>query len=419
LGRPGETIATVEGVTGNFVGHDNELEGFLSQIRLRFDADLTEGVSAVLQLISEREWGEDNSGDDIEVNLGYIELKEFFYEPLTMVIGKQNLRYGNALIVGSPDTNQGRRTGTAAPSSLPGFMADATLNNSFDAARAVLDYAPWTVDLVFAQVDEATTSTRNDDELLMGFNTGYDWNSYNGVSEFYFFAADKAPQSTTTDVNDKVYVAGGRVQMDPNDNMTLGLELAYQFGEFRAAGTTTTDLDTHDIRSAWAIQFGSEYRFLNDYNAKLGLGYTFLTGDESKSEQRYEGWDPMWEDQTPGEIINVLAENTNMHLLSISGSMMPREDLTLGLVYCHASRDKKDGDGIYRPSIGPASGYIYEVNDGKEQGFGDEIDLYAVYDYTEDVQIKLSTAYFLPGNYFKAGNDNPAHSTRVGINVDF
>ncbi len=410
LGGAGNSIAAVEGVTGPFLGHDNEHDGFLSQIRLRFDADLTEGVSAVLQLISEREWGE-GQDDDIDVNLAYVELKEFFYEPLTMVIGKQNLRYGNALIVGNPDTNQG---GVAYnPTGLPAYMTDISLNKSFDAARAVLDYAPWTVDLVFAQVDEGTTSDRRDDEILLGFNVAYDWSSYNGVSELYLFSGDITPQSANVDAfEENVHVVGARTQLDLNDNLTLGLEGAYQFGQRRRGAG---DLET--IR-AWAFQFGSEYRFLNDYNAKIGLGYTLLTGDESKSIESWEGWDPMWEDQTPGELINVLAENTDMHILAINGSMMPREDLTLGLVYCHASRDKKDLDGVYSPVLGPASGYTYAVSTNN-QDFGDEIDVYAVYDYTEDVQIKLSTAYFLPGKYFRAGNNNPAHSTRVGINVDF
>lgn len=85
----------VEGPISNRDQNDHEF--LISQIRLRFDADLTEGVSAVVRLISERTWGEDNSknsgsGDDIELDLGYIELKEFLYQPLTVIVGRQNLR---------------------------------------------------------------------------------------------------------------------------------------------------------------------------------------------------------------------------------------------------------------------------------------------------------------------------------------
>lgn len=403
---------------GEVSNAENDSETFISQIRLRFDADLTEGVSAVLQLLSERGWGEDNSADindadDIEVNLGYVELKEFFYEPLTLIIGKQNLKLGNGLVVGNPDTNQGMMTASSVPTGLPTMAEDLSLNKAFDAIRAVLDFSPWTVNLLLAQVDEVATGDRRDDEILLGINAAYDWNSYNGVSEVYIISANSQPQSTdVTDTKDHVYTFGTRTQLDVNDNLSAGLEIAYQIGDRYVSATD------HDNIGAWAIQLGSEYSFLNDYNAKIGLGYTFLTGDESKSEQRYEGWDPLWEDQTPAEIINILMENTDAHILTVSGSMMPREDLTLGILYAHASRDKKDLDGTYSPSLGAASGYTYSVSQN-DQDFGDEIDAYAIYDYTEDVQLKLSGAWFLPGKYFMAGNNNPAYSVRTGVVVDF
>ena len=133
-------------------GSNEDSHQFLiSQIRLRFDADLTEGVSAVVRLISERTWGEDNSvtsgsGDAIELDLGYIELKEFLYQPLTLIVGRQNLRYGSGLIVGDPDTNQGINTADN-DSGLPTIATDLSLRKSFDAARAILDFAPWTLDL--------------------------------------------------------------------------------------------------------------------------------------------------------------------------------------------------------------------------------------------------------------------------------
>ncbi len=399
-------------------------EFLISQIRLRFDADLTEGVSAVIRLISERTWGEDNSknsnGDAIELDLGYIELKEFFYQQLTVIVGRQNLRYGNAFIVGDPDTNQGILTTSGDnDSGLPSIATDLSLRKSFDAARAILDFAPWTIDLVFAQVDENTTNERKDDEHLMGFNAAYDWSSYNGVTEVYFFKGDNTPRSTATDTKDHVYVTGLRTQFDPTDKITLGIEGAYQFGDYRVSNT-----DKDHVR-AWAGQVNGEYRFLNDYNAKIGAGYTYLSGDSTSSTEKYGGWNPMWEDQTPAEIINVLMENSNAHYARVTGSMMPREDVTLGLVYCHARLDKTLNATTYSSStnpgiIGPIRdlSYTYQVNTDKKH-FGDEVDVYGVYDYTEDVQLKLIGAFFIPGTVFTGDNDDLAYSVRAGLSVDF
>lgn len=399
---------------GNVSTKDHET--FLSQIRLRFDADLTEGVSAVLRLVSENTWGDSDTAanEQIEFDLAYAEMKEFIYQPLTLVIGRQNLRYGNGLIVGDPWTNQ---TGNRAVG-LPGVALDLSLRKSFDAVKAILDYAPWTIDLVFAQVEEtnaAGTNDATDDEYLFGVNAAYDWSSYNGLTEVYFFGADKTPNSAATvqiPTKDKVYTVGGRAQFDLNDNLTLGLETAYQFGEVQ-----TNVRDADDI-SAWAYQLMSEYRFLNDLNTKLGLSYTFLQGVEPNSTDPASAWNPLWEDQSPAELINILMNNSNAHLLTITGSMMPREDITLGLLYTHAELDKNLAAAAYSPTMGPASAIVY-ITDGSDKHFGDEVDVYAVYDYTEDVQIKLTSAMFIPGSVFTNTNGNLAYSTRLGVNVDF
>ncbi len=400
---------------------DNADEALISQIRLRFDADLTEGVSAVLRLISQETWGEDNA-DDLEIDLGYIELKEFLYDPLTLVIGKQNLRYGSGLVVGDPDTNQGVSAQRDDNSTgLPGFATDLSLRKSFDAARAILDYAPWTIDLVYAKLDESTTSTRRDDENLFGLNAAYDWSSYNGVTEIYFFGADRAPLSTVTDESDKVYAIGSRVQFDLNDNLTLGGEGAFQFGRFRQLGPQGIE---EDRICAFAGILGVDYRFLNDYNSKLGFKYTHLSGDKTDNDNTHQAWQPMWEDQTPGELLNVLLDNSNAQIFSVSGSMMPREDITLGMLYSQAylvqevNTELAAGSLTYSPTLGPASGNAYNVKAGNHS-FGQEIDVYAIYDYTEDVQIKLSGAYFNPGDFFIQSNDDSAMSVRAGLSVDF
>ncbi len=399
-------------------------EAFVSQIRLRFDADLTEGVSATLRLISQETWGEDNA-DDIELDLGYVELKEFLYDPLTLVVGKQNLRYGSGLIVGDPDTNQGAANDTAV--GLPGIATDLSLRKSFDAVKAILDFAPWTIDLVYAQLDETDTGggTNNqlDDERLFGLNAAYDWSSYNGVTEIYFFSGDQTPRTSLLNVKENnINVVGLRTQFDPTDKITLSAEGAYQYGE-----QVATNRDD-GIRAA-AAQVAGEYKFLNSYNAKVGLGYTYLSGDKENEEDYDQAWHPMWEDQTPAELINILMDNSNAHYFTVSGSMMPREDLTIGLLYTLAHQAVKvtgtteaNTTTAYNPTTGPASnatlGAAYQTVAGNTH-FGDEWDIYALYDYTEDVQLKLTGAWFMPGSVFAEDNDGVAYSLKAGVTVGF
>ena len=392
------------GVAG-VVGVDNDDQFAFTQIRLRFDADLTEGVSAVVGLINERVWGQESvANTDLDLDLAYVELKEFLYEQVSLTIGRQNLRYGNGLIIGDPDTN---KTSALNSTTIGGC---SSLRKSFDAVKAAFDYAPFVIDLVYAKIAENTLDM-NDDVTLFGVNVSYVWDSYNGITEAYLFGSDKAPGNSNAAIDSKsnVYVIGARNQLDLNDNLGLGLELAYQFGEYRANATRHPDLD------AYAIQANAEYKVLNDYDAKFGLQYTYLSGDDSTSDD-YNAWNPLFEDQTPGEILNILFGNTNMQYLKASVSAVPREDVTVGVNYTYARLAEKIA--TLPLSVGPATGNTYAINADKRD-IGQEIDLVGVFDYTEDVQIKLAGGLFLPGHLFDKANDNSGYSVRAGINVDF
>ncbi|MBU4141214.1 MAG: hypothetical protein KKA80_04900, partial [Candidatus Omnitrophica bacterium] len=74
---------------------------FMSVVRLRVDADLTDNVSACVRLANLREWDvAEAAADDIVLDLAYVTLKEMLYSPLTLVIGRQILQYGDGLILG-------------------------------------------------------------------------------------------------------------------------------------------------------------------------------------------------------------------------------------------------------------------------------------------------------------------------------
>ena len=408
---------TVQAVTRNLsLGSEAtdtaDAEDFvLSQIRLKFDADLTEGISAVIRILNERVWGsEDIHADETSfaLDLGYVELKEFFYDPLTLIVGRQNLRYGSGLIVGDPDTN--RIVATTSTGNVA--FADLSMRKSFDAVRGILDFAPYTIDLVYAKVDENTTNL-DDDITLLGVNVAYDWGSYNGVTEGYFFSVNGRNITVDAEEEDSTWTVGARTQFDPNDNLTLGLEGAYQGGDIAADATGNK-------RDAWAGIVNAEYKFLNDYNTKVGLQFTYLSGDDDADDAVVKEWDVLFEDQMPGEILNLLP-NSNLQLLTVTTSMMPREDLTLGLLYTHARLAEKlnsstwDTLGVAGPSV---AGNTYTANTNKKT-VGNEIDMYAVYDYTEDVQLKLNGAWFMPGKVFASTNDNSAYSIRGGLVVSF
>lgn len=419
----------------------------LSQVRLRVDADLTENVSGVVRLLNERIWGEE--GDDsthdvvtykddstnVTLDLAYIKLAEFFIQPLTVIVGRQNLRYGNAMVIGDPDTNQTTYKKGAREA------GDLSKRKSFDSLRTISDLSPFlnlaiTAESFYAKVYEGDTN-RNDDATVWGDQLAYQWAGYNGITEAYYFGShvardltemnqiyvDKQPKENQSDVN----CFGMRYQFDPNENITLGGEGALQFGNVFCDRDNDGKLDSYTRLSAWAGQATAEYRMLNKFKPKFGLSYSYFSGDENptsiassgdKRPQRQHAWDPMYEDQTPAEIINILMAQSNAQYGKFTTSFMPREDLTVGLIYCHARLAQSHGFSYYYPRRGPAFLNKYIVKQSAKH-FGDEVDIYGIYDYTEDVQFKLVGAVFAPGPFFSNENDKTAYSVRGGVSLNF
>jgi hypothetical protein len=425
---------------GGTVHNQADSESYLlSQVRLRFDANLTENVSGTVRLINERTWGEEDTfGDNSEINLdlAYIEMKEFLYQPLTIIAGRQLLRYGSGLIVGDPDTNM-----TVATTATNNYrFGDLSLRKSFDAVRAILDFSPFTIDAIYSKVRQPYTAALLTDGThiknnvdLWGVNAAYQWGAFEGITEGYYFGAQNNRYSDSyafvpvqvLENQDITHVVGGRVQFNPLEKLTLGLEGAYQFGDVQLVGAAYAGNPAR-VLSAYAIEANAEYRFMTKYNPKIDLNYVYLSGNDdivNDNGNAIKGWDPMFEDQSLGEISNILFPNSNIQGVKVSGSMMPREDITVGVSYTwlkladninYAGADT----GNYSPPLGWYSANVYDVNLLKTQ-LGSEIDAYALYDYTEDVQLKLTGAWFIPGDFFQDTNDDVAYSVRGGVNLNF
>src|SRR3989338_7930429 len=173
-------------------------ENLFSITRVKVDADLTDNVSTSVRLLNERNWNGDSTTateanrnigsvggldsatdeNDIDLDIASITLKEFLYSPLTLTVGRQELRFGNGWIVGDPDTN-----GIALTSGLA--AGDLSARKSFDALRARFDYNPLVLDLIYAKVAENNT-VLNDDTDLYGINAAYELSPQTTIEGFYF-----------------------------------------------------------------------------------------------------------------------------------------------------------------------------------------------------------------------------------------
>jgi hypothetical protein len=382
---------------------------FMTQTRVRVDADLTDNVMATVRLINERVWnGQNDTASDgsgnIDLDLAYVTLKEFLYSPLSLTIGRQEISFGNGLIIGN----------ARIPAGVVNIPTDLTERKAFDAIRATLNYDPLIIDLIYAKINEQST-IRNNDTNLYGINANYAINKKVNVSGYYFLKNENGNVAGAGNSNgkaDKVSTVGVLVSSKPIENLTVSLEGAYQFGKTDGASDTTTNYNVHN---AYALQAMADYTFAKvKTTPKVGLSYTYLSGNKSATASREDAWDPMYYDQNLGNIAYALLAFTDLSVWNLRASFKPMEDVTLSMLYGYFDMAKaKDGAWTYT-SFGRYDGttrYISaaSIRAGKPH-LGDELDATITYDYTEDVQFGLTAGLFMPG---KAWNVEKQNATQL------
>lgn len=439
------TDSNLNSVTGDSFEQygQNYIRGALSHVRVRIDADLTDNVATTVRLLNERTWDEEtNASTDIDLDLAYVTLKEFLYSPLTLTVGRQELAFGNQLIIGDPDTNciAAGHTGTNI---LPKPLDDLSVRKAFDAFRATLDYDPLVVDFVYAKMDENSIDV-NDDVDLYGLNANYALDNNTTVEAYYWekrrakagAATNKTGSGSTGAVysdksnDDRVQTLGARVAYTGVENLVLGVEAAHQFGTKVNNTTLYPDDRTNDggirDRSANALQLTSTYNLSNlieKYEPVARVSYTFLSGDKYKNDgPTYRGWDGMYENQLGGSLLNKIVGFSNCHLINLGTSLTPMEDVKLALDYYYVRLAKSFSGGGITPTNVNLTGvagdptYVMKTN---EKYLASEIDAAVTYDYTEDVQLGLNLGWFVPGSAFDNANDNTASQIIGSMKVTF
>lgn len=367
----------------------------MSQIRVRIDADLTDNVQATVRLINERIWNGNNDGNtnsDIDLDLAYVTLKEFLYSPLTLTVGRQEIYFGNGLIIGNAKVS-------SASTSIP---TDLSERKAFDAIRATLNYDPLVVDLVYAQVKQTNTVDRNTVSLT-GINAAYEINKKVTASVYYWLKRDDDHTSDTSSRTDELSTIGALISTTPVENLVASLEAGYQFGK----NTETNNQKRHD---AWALQAMADYTFANvKTTPKIGASYTYLSGD-TKGGTRNAGWDPMFYDQKLNNIVYTLLPFSNMNAFNLKGSCKPVEDVTVSIVGGYYDVAQKNAADFTVPNTYDGGSTYYTGTYTGKTHLGSALDGTVTYDYTEDVQFGLTAGYFLPGN---ALTEDTAAATQV------
>ena len=387
---------------------------FRSNTQVEVSADLTDNVSTVINIVNQRDWNSDAGTAnefDLTLDLAYVQMKEIFYSPLTLTMGRQDIWFGRGFVVGNNNTAWDQQGTTQAD--------EYSVTTAFDALRATLDFNPWTIDMVYSKIAENGNNPENDIDLYIT-NVNYKFAEYNAVAEGYYVGQfDRSTLSSAAGVQDNdTNTLGGRVQFDPISQITIGGELAYQFGDYRSlVGSAARD------RSAWAFDVFGTYRWDNVWKPELTLEYVSFSGETdlaTGSTQEYGAWNGLYRGRfwtayaDFREFVYATSDagdqaaTTNSQFIQVKGAMKPLEDLLLEASFTYLWND----EDIHVISADPNSG-------SRSDEIGWEIDLQATYDYTEDVSFGFLAGWFVPGEFYNSPNDATATDLVGSVKVTF
>jgi len=411
-------------------GNNRTDQGWIMSVaEIQIDADLTDNVQTVIRLVNQRDWNvtgtkagstyvANEEEFDVMVDLAYVTLKDFIYSPLTLTIGRQDLWFGKGFIVGANMQNPGMSSVVmgGSPNQISGTIGNLsapeyTAITGFDSIKAVLDYDPWTITAVYANINTGAIQD-SDGENLWGLNVGYKFDSYKAEVEGYWFWKQDSMIDVTAALKDQtnqVQTFGLRGSFDPIDVITIAAEGAYQGGTYVGSATQTNN----DGRSAWALDVSAELRMFTDkysWKPKLGAEFIWYSGADERNDGNgaagtYKGWDLMYRGKFDSAIREFVgrfyqsgkygsganqlvacrdASFTNQYQVILLGSIQPMESLNIKANYNLFWNQKK-----------------YDVTDSKTKGYvGSEIDINVTWDYTEDVSFGLLAGAFVPGTVY-------------------
>ena len=442
----GDTVATDN--SGNFSAPIYQPVGlkkqnvFITQTRLRVDADLSDNVSTTVGLINERAWGGEGTfasgstskqNTDVQLYLASVTMRELLYSPLTVTVGRQVFAYGNGLILGDGGVNN------QATGDLQFVAQDLTLRTAYDGVKAVLDYKPLTIDMFYFKNGQnqinGNVNARKTSSDVYGLNANYQLNDpMSTVVEGYLFTRFNGDSNgsatgspTVAHHGDDLYVPGLRASTNPIKGLNVQGELAWQLGNH-----TTTLLGGAQVserRAAMAAQVLASYALpvMDKYKPSVNASYTYVSGDKNGTAgavnhtTKYTGWDPFNESQASGTIYNTLFPLSNMHILAAGASVSPLEDVTVagtwsGL-WAADAYSSSNLLSLYQPDGGTTQ--IAPTTKAKRTGLGNEYDVNLTYNYTEDVTFGVSVGWYVPGSAFSSINKNTASQALANVAVKF
>lgn len=252
-------------------------------MRARFgvEAKPLEDVRVLLQVRDSRVFGQERDGTgafntlgdsrNLDLHQGFVEIKKFFSDEVTLKVGRQELSYGNERLIGTVGWNN--------------------IGRVFDGGLLRFDFTGLSLDLIAMRLAEvkqypsvATPAAvqyvrdgGSDFFGIYGTSKGIENNTLDG---YVLFQSDR--NQTVFGSNDlRRWTVGGLLR-GKTSALSYDLEAAYQTGTRRGM----------DV-AAYLLAGSLNYTFEESPVRRLGLGYDRLSGSKAGST-KHKSFDPMF-----------------------------------------------------------------------------------------------------------------------------
>ncbi|MGZ4972294.1 MAG: alginate export family protein [Limisphaerales bacterium] len=326
--------------------------------------------------------------DAMDLYQGYVRLGGQPSFPFSLKVGRQELTYGDELLIGRADF-----------SNIP---------RSFDAIKARYENGGLKLDAFTARrvIARANAFNQgNDRELFSGVYADakdtlprHDLQLYVLARNVESRASDiTVPLNTIPSPRD-IYTVGGRIESFTNTlpGWDYNVEGAYQFGRFK--NTLTSPSETQD---AFAAHFAGGFTW-NDaaLTPRIGVEYNFASGDDNPNDRTHGTFDNLFpSNHRPYGLMDFVGWQ-NIHDACFTTLIHPVRNLSI-TNEVHGFWLADTHDFFYNVSGVPRKTGGYGIKPGAGQFVGTEYDFLASYNISTFANIQLGYGHFFVGEYVR------------------
>ena len=347
--------------------------------------------------------------DEILFDRLNITMRNMFDQPLTGVIGRQDLILGVGWLV------------------LDGTPLDGSRTIFTDAARFTYEFEGKDTKLDMIYIDNAAASDRwlkpiNDRDRALTEQDEYGAILYltNQASEkskieAYFMYKNDNPVDVPIDnfpmvwsKKAEILTFGGAVSQTLDDNWNYRLEGAIQTGDKESRYTNAME----DMEAYGALT-NLEYKFNDSHDSSAHIGYEYASGDDPDTDD-IEQFDLLWAEWPRWSELYIytyvpetmIAESTNLHRINLGHKFNPNKQWQICTDYHLLWADENpENTGI---GISDSSKFR-----------GQLITCWAKYRFSKKLWGHLLGEYFIPDNYYEKSNRDDAFFLRFNLEYAF